>query len=88
MLELVESVEEEEEAETMALFREIPLASLEEVEELILNFHLKLDRGSQAINDFVTYAMQLENQTMLLSPTVCLGVAVFPPMAGPPLRPA
>ena len=84
MQELEES-EEEAEPEVGALHREIPMVPPEEVHEQTSNPHPKLDN---LVTDFVTSAMQLENLIMLSSPTICLGVAVFPPMAGQPSRPA
>ena len=45
-------------------------------------------KGLDNLKDFVIFAMQLENQTMLSSPIACPGAGTYPPTAGPPLPPA
>ena len=63
-------------------FRET-LQGSKEGEELINNL-----QGLVKPKGFVTFAMQLENQTMWLSPTACPGVGISLPTGRPLLRPA
>ena len=72
----------EEGVEDVDLFKET-LQGSKEGEELINNLHQGLDNPK----DFVTFAMQLENQTTWLSPTACPGVEISPPTGRPLSRP-